>query len=324
VARRLPNGGKAGAPKSVASTPVQIVHGKSKGKGRNLRNLRKPSKACQACKVTTNRGRSGLPNTDFAAFWYCDDCWAQWDVSGGGKWPVPALRCKPVDAPRVGNSTAIETNEPKEGAQTDLRSCSPATIALTKDVPSALKAPINLPNEGQDVNLPNGVAPATQMNMLSAMAAPMEVRQDLETPKVTASASTAAMEGAVRSDTKHGEDAPKEPEERIQKEQASANASRALRIELPRPWQQLGQIKSLSPVTAEELEIDWLGGYWKLPEQPVGSDCLRDRIVSSARTSGTAPVSSSHLLEVYAVLGDAVQQLFGSTVPSPEELICQH
>eukprot|EP00747_Dinoflagellata_sp_TGD_P037807 gnl/TRDRNA2_/TRDRNA2_139301_c2_seq1.p1 gnl/TRDRNA2_/TRDRNA2_139301_c2~~gnl/TRDRNA2_/TRDRNA2_139301_c2_seq1.p1 ORF type:complete len:416 (+),score=72.79 gnl/TRDRNA2_/TRDRNA2_139301_c2_seq1:3-1250(+) len=66
----------------------------------------------------------------------------------------------------------------------------------------------------------------------------------------------------------------------------------------------------------EELEIEWLGGYWKLPKYPMDSPKLRDRIISAARTSGTAHVDSRILAEVYAAMGDSLQRLFGGNEPS--------
>ncbi|CAJ1372911.1 unnamed protein product [Effrenium voratum] len=74
------------------------------------------------------------------------------------------------------------------------------------------------------------------------------------------------------------------------------------------------------PIQPEELAVHWLGGYWKLPKQDMGSTELRDRVVSAARTSGTAPVRSSLLAEIYAALGDSVQQLFGGVEPSTKML----
>jgi len=71
---------------------------------------------------------------------------------------------------------------------------------------------------------------------------------------------------------------------------------------------------------AEDLEVEWLGGYWKLPKRDMDCDLLRERVVSAARVSGTAPVCPAQLFEVYAALGDSVQQLFGGSVPSPQIL----
>jgi tetratricopeptide (TPR) repeat protein len=68
----------------------------------------------------------------------------------------------------------------------------------------------------------------------------------------------------------------------------------------------------------EDLEVDWLGAYWKLPKaamvkpDEMGADTIRDCIVSAARTSGTAPVHLAHCHEIYAALGDVVQRLFAS------------
>mmetsp|Transcript_8717 Transcript_8717/g.27331 ORF Transcript_8717/g.27331 Transcript_8717/m.27331 type:complete len:592 (+) Transcript_8717:176-1951(+) len=78
---------------------------------------------------------------------------------------------------------------------------------------------------------------------------------------------------------------------------------------------------SLNP---EDLQVDWLGGYWKLPKTHMQSEDLRERIISAARTSGTAPVRSAHLREVYAALGDSIQQLFGGAQPTSEALRGQY
>jgi len=74
---------------------------------------------------------------------------------------------------------------------------------------------------------------------------------------------------------------------------------------------------SLNP---EDLEVEWLGGYWKLPKTHMQSEDLRERIISAARTSGTAPVGSAHLREIYAAMGDSIQQLFGGAQPTSEAL----
>jgi len=66
-----------------------------------------------------------------------------------------------------------------------------------------------------------------------------------------------------------------------------------------------------TPVTPDELEIDWLGGYWKLPKGALDSEgALRDRVVSAARTSGTAPVNRTHL--------------FGAAEPTSAELSARY
>jgi len=78
-----------------------------------------------------------------------------------------------------------------------------------------------------------------------------------------------------------------------------------------------------SPIAPEELQIHWLGAYWKLPKTSMTSKGLdiRDRVVSAARTSGTATINLDHLLEVYASLGDSVQQLFALKEPTPDDII---
>jgi len=84
-------------------------------------------------------------------------------------------------------------------------------------------------------------------------------------------------------------------------------------------------------LASHDLEIDWLGGYWKLPKSAsssrpssMGGPSLRDLVVSAARTSGTATVRASHLHEVYTAVDDAVLELFGNTEPSPSALDQQH
>lgn len=74
----------------------------------------------------------------------------------------------------------------------------------------------------------------------------------------------------------------------------------------------------------EDLEVDWLGGYWKLPKRDMNSPDLRERVISAARTSGTAPVALTHLFEVYAALGNSVQRLFGSAEPTSQMLAAQY
>jgi len=71
---------------------------------------------------------------------------------------------------------------------------------------------------------------------------------------------------------------------------------------------------------AEELLVDWIGGYWKLPKEDVESINIRASVISAARTAGTAYVDNEHLHEVYAAMGDSVQQLFGGSEPSPKML----
>jgi len=71
----------------------------------------------------------------------------------------------------------------------------------------------------------------------------------------------------------------------------------------------------------EDLVVDWLGGYWKLPESDLDCKSLRSRCVSAVGVAGTAPVDPAHLHEVYATLGDAMLRLFGGPEPSPEHLM---
>jgi len=71
---------------------------------------------------------------------------------------------------------------------------------------------------------------------------------------------------------------------------------------------------------AEELEVEWIGGYWKLPKEDVESINIRASVISAARTGGTAHVDPVQLAEVYAAMGDSVQQLFGGSEPSPKML----
>lgn len=70
----------------------------------------------------------------------------------------------------------------------------------------------------------------------------------------------------------------------------------------------------------DTLTIQWLGGYWKLPEEDIYSSDLRGRIISKAR-QGTAPVDLMALHEVYAAFGDAVQQIFTLQEISPNQLV---
>ena len=49
-------------------------------------------------------------------------------------------------------------------------------------------------------------------------------------------------------------------------------------------------------LTPEDLEVEWLGGYWKLPQADMSSSLLRERIISQAKT-GTAPVQPYILME---------------------------
>ncbi|CAJ1452628.1 unnamed protein product [Effrenium voratum] len=75
-------------------------------------------------------------------------------------------------------------------------------------------------------------------------------------------------------------------------------------------------------LTPEDIEVDWLGGYWKLPSADMtpgwqaslvfqNSNLVRERIISQAKT-GTAPVKPYILTEIYAALSAALQQLFGA------------
>jgi len=71
-----------------------------------------------------------------------------------------------------------------------------------------------------------------------------------------------------------------------------------------------------------DLEVEWLGGYWKLPcaaRTAVGT--LRERYVSAASASGTLPVADELLREVYTELGDSMQHLFGGPMPAHEWLL---
>ncbi|CAE7682193.1 unnamed protein product [Symbiodinium sp. CCMP2456] len=77
-----------------------------------------------------------------------------------------------------------------------------------------------------------------------------------------------------------------------------------------------GASESLTP---EDIQVDWLGGYWKLPQADMTSDHVRARLISQAKT-GTAVVKRYILTEVYAALGPALQQLFGAAEFTPERL----
>lgn len=76
------------------------------------------------------------------------------------------------------------------------------------------------------------------------------------------------------------------------------------------------------------LEIDWLGGYWKLPRAAVGTEggseagdedasleAVRARVVSSFSTAEkrTAEVEEAHLREVYAALAPALLSILPMT-----------
>eukprot|EP00434_Breviolum_minutum_P014384 symbB.v1.2.012683.t2/scaffold880.1/size155533/5 len=69
------------------------------------------------------------------------------------------------------------------------------------------------------------------------------------------------------------------------------------------------------------FEIDWLGGYWKLPKTPLPTNgdkenlqSIHDRIVSSFNSvdKRTAPVPDDQLKEVYDALTPALPQIFSS------------
>jgi len=77
-----------------------------------------------------------------------------------------------------------------------------------------------------------------------------------------------------------------------------------------------GASESLTP---EDILVDWLGGYWKLPHADMTSDQVRERLISQAKT-GTAVVKQYVLAEVYAALGPALQQLFGAAEFTPARL----
>jgi len=78
----------------------------------------------------------------------------------------------------------------------------------------------------------------------------------------------------------------------------------------------MGASEALTP---EDIEVDWLGGYWKLPNADMSSSLLRERIISQAKT-GTAPVQPYILMEVYGALSSALQQLFGAAEFTSERL----
>ncbi|CAJ1332516.1 unnamed protein product, partial [Effrenium voratum] len=68
------------------------------------------------------------------------------------------------------------------------------------------------------------------------------------------------------------------------------------------------------------LTIEWLGGYWKLPAEDTSCEDISARIISKAR-QGTAPVDKQQLHEVYACLGESVQQVFTNASLSPQTLL---
>lgn len=70
----------------------------------------------------------------------------------------------------------------------------------------------------------------------------------------------------------------------------------------------------------DALRIQWLGGYWKLPEEDIHSMDLRARVISKA-SQGTTTVRRAQLHEVYASLGDVVQQIFSLRDVGPSQLM---
>lgn len=87
----------------------------------------------------------------------------------------------------------------------------------------------------------------------------------------------------------------------------------------------LHRAKSVSKYQDEHsvkpFEIDWLGGYWKLPKTPLPTNgheenlqSIHDRIVSSFNSvdKRTAPVPEDQLREVYDALTPALPQIFSS------------
>mmetsp|Transcript_59739 Transcript_59739/g.193594 ORF Transcript_59739/g.193594 Transcript_59739/m.193594 type:complete len:729 (+) Transcript_59739:87-2273(+) len=82
---------------------------------------------------------------------------------------------------------------------------------------------------------------------------------------------------------------------------------------------------------SDHLDIQWIGGYWKLPPQRATGqpdECCksleeaRARIVSSFNTEDkrTAPVQKEHLMEVYAALTPALPRVFEVKNMSVREL----
>jgi len=61
----------------------------------------------------------------------------------------------------------------------------------------------------------------------------------------------------------------------------------------------------------DDLRVQWLGGYWKLPVEDLASPDLRGRCISVAKR-GTAPVRHAELRDIYTILGDAIPLLFGA------------
>mmetsp|Transcript_2702 Transcript_2702/g.9082 ORF Transcript_2702/g.9082 Transcript_2702/m.9082 type:complete len:1072 (-) Transcript_2702:252-3467(-) len=96
------------------------------------------------------------------------------------------------------------------------------------------------------------------------------------------------------------------------KDSKSPKGQKSMRNDMGGQFGGGGSSSTMPP--AEDIEIDWLGGYWKLPKEPVESVKLRDSIISAAKT-GTTYVEMNHLLEVFGALGDSVQQLFGGVEP---------
>ncbi|CAJ1326960.1 unnamed protein product, partial [Effrenium voratum] len=92
----------------------------------------------------------------------------------------------------------------------------------------------------------------------------------------------------------------------------------------PRGWirRSARASKRQDEVQVKPFEIDWLGGYWKLPKFPlpeasngsVGLQAIHDRVVSSFNSvdKRTAPVDPKDLQEVYQALTPALPRIFSS------------
>lgn len=70
--------------------------------------------------------------------------------------------------------------------------------------------------------------------------------------------------------------------------------------------------KKASMTEVRPFDIDWLGGYWKLPRDPMQGAVCHDQVVSSFNSAEkrTAEVSEADLQVVYDALAPALPQIF--------------
>jgi len=74
------------------------------------------------------------------------------------------------------------------------------------------------------------------------------------------------------------------------------------------------------PSEPSDLEVEFCGGYWKLPKETRSSDNLQLSFISDAKTK-TATVQPEDLHEVCAQLSDSLQCLFGGESPTAKQLV---